>query len=1732
MTHQLRLNGMLIKTNEELIYRSFLRNLSVFVSFLLAFLLFSSFSYAQNHSLNSMGPGVAELTIDPMHQPEVGAAADQDDNPAGNSVDGSIDVGGAAVIYLRTPAPKGTRLTGFESGDPSNPASGELFCNGVNWVGDGSTYTGTCTERVAASNSNQCGYNEPLPRPAFGLSTNSDPTCGSYSNPCVVQAGESVAEVADPRYKPLCNSSTRDEAGNPISVNCMSTQEFNEQYSGQNPDLIDQDDLKALPANTLELGYDGHDYIIFNGCDSRYYRIHLYDPVMAGMTNSTEKFVIPTRCDYINDYNQSMTVHQSGAHGLEVDQACPPGIIDFCPPSNTAELFTDPAPSTPRSLHPLDNCNILNDDGGGGCNPENPASTNMSGINMVPPDPVCDYGGNNYPLFSEYSTGTGETTQGCNCECNGSLPPWNSSAALGNCTNICGPGAFSSGFRTAGDVEAAGYCGPESQLVAGTDLTGPNGTLSWQCRYYDPDTGSPTGFTANCSTTMNDYDPGCSVQNYANQSGVIAGASTNPAATDGYLGERADCGGTADGWTQLTASSAPEPTEATITNNDAYYSTSSCDWNNDGVNMRYLNETDQRFCNIDRDPYTCVPDDCDITDTTENCSCTSGGSCDNEQLFAVTDCDSLTVNQACRNEGFSQAVCNTAQFEFRSQTCCNDGNCRDADDLDEAEIYSVCLDSSFGPSCSSSSTTNNRTVGGACPSVESSSLECSSAPGHDGNSDTYISTVNQNFISSPVSAPRVFDGTSSSPGGVCPALQSPPSCSSATSGSFIDSTRQMYQCRRDYGYYNCNCNEACGAAHGGIFNDASSVTTATQCAGTSTNSSPINVSGNTISWTCETADEVRNCSATLNTTAIDGTCGPATGGTFNMASDVSAAGACGAGGGVVGGDPAGISGSGSTFTWTCAGSGGGANSPTCSATRAACVWEFVGQFGENICGDMFAEPCPGSAVDGDPCSASDPGICSTGISRPSCNFDGTNWSGSGGTVNFDLYRCGCTTSVNATCGFADTSGNSYNNAGEVMADGACGLGDGLSGSINDSGDPITWTCAGTGGGSSASCSAPKVTVINGQCNTVAESAGPYDDFVSISSPCTSGTLANSDDSGDPITWDCLGSGPGHTDEINCSADKTNTINGTCGTAAEGNGPYLTLADITDPLCVDGTPANQNDSGDPITWDCLGSGPGHTDDNCSTPKENVSDGICNPSATGPYYSFSDIASPCSSGIVDSPITSISAATITWNCLGSGTGSSDDTGCTAPLRIDGQCSSFGGEYTSQPANSGNGCAEGTYANLSDSPTEWIWRCNGENGGAHPTCTANKDLPACGGNVGGNFTALGSGNSGNCSDGSVASFTDNGVGSTFTWTCNKSGETTGLCTANHIENGSCRSFGGQYTSQPGTNTSNACTSGTYSNVGNTPSNWRWQCVGIGPGSTPANCSAAKDLPSCGGNVGGNFTALGSGNSGNCADGSVVSFTDNGVGSTFTWRCQQSGETTGLCTANHTARNCSAATFGSGSTACSVGALSHNSSGGSCAEDGSCSYECDDGTLNEISNSCTPASCGACPGGYTQVGDDCERVESTSRGAMISCFVENTSRVNIDCGAGPCNDVCTSVDIGITGTFRTIETVRTLECQSGSYVDIGTNTRYGANQTADTSYERLEGGYASSYSIEDPDFSSFQSECDALPSSSRTCEWEWYDESPTSPSCYWVSYGFDEDYGTTCIIDIYDRIDDPTIY
>ena len=112
----------------------------------------------------------------------------------------------------------------------------------------------------------------------------------------------------------------------------------------------------------------------------------------------------------------------------------------------------------------------------------------------------------------------------------------------------------------------------------------------------------------------------------------------------------------------------------------------------------------------------------------------------------------------------------------------------------------------------------------------------------------------------------------------------------------------------------------------------------------------------------------------------------------------------------------------------------------------------------------------------------------------------------------------------------------------------------------------------------------------------------------------------------------------------------------------------------------------------------------------------------------------------------------------------------------------------------------------------------------------------------------------------------------------------------------NGSCTTYGGSYSSQPATNTSNGCTAGTYANTpADTTGSWRWSCNGTNGGST-ATCSANRTSGGggqlatngqCGSANGGAYSTPPSSNL--CSAGNATSVISGPKG--YTWSCNGTG-------------------------------------------------------------------------------------------------------------------------------------------------------------------------------------------------------------------------------------------------
>gem|GEM_PF-1273507 len=549
------------------------------------------------------------------------------------------------------------------------------------------------------------------------------------------------------------------------------------------------------------------------------------------------------------------------------------------------------------------------------------------------------------------------------------------------------------------------------------------------------------------------------------------------------------------------------------------------------------------------------------------------------------------------------------------------------------------------------------------------------------------------------------------------------------------------------------------------------------------------------------------------------------------------------------GVPTAVGGSG-PWNWVCEGLDGQDNSGTLvTATDDACTAKL-----------RIIASC-GSADGQDYASAPTTNLCSSGTPGVVFGPNAWNWScyGTPSSDPANNVSCSANRIIDGVCGAAHT--NSYATATEVNNVGLC-----FSGSSPEviGAGPWSWTCTGAYGGSSVPCSAslapacpapPTGTDENGTCGAAHGNAYSSASAVPAGQRCLTGTPTAVTDAGATLTWTCNGIGVGTSQ--NCSAPKM--IAGSCGTANSGT---FSSAPSSNLCASTGTAPTVTDTGTGWAWMCTGQG-GGANAPCTASKPGPTCSTAAPvhtsanGCTSAGYTDEDADSPHYEELVGGHVSSSGFSPLSsGSCLQVVPPVNPNPGqfnlyrlyhlpgCFTPP-VAGSCASFGGTYSSQPAtNTSNGCAAGSYADLSDTSSNWQWRCNGLNGGANSsTCTASK--PAA----------------------PVA--------------------------------GSCASFGGTYSSQPATNTSNGCAAGSYADLSDTSSNWQWRCNGLNGGANSSTCTASKPAPGTCGDAQ-YWTTTNQAqliDIGLCDSGSASAVTSPNS-STWAWTCGSTACTAGRCT------------------------------------------------------------------------------------------------------------------------------------------------------------------------------------------------------------------------------------------
>lgn len=178
---------------------------------------------------------------------------------------------------------------------------------------------------------------------------------------------------------------------------------------------------------------------------------------------------------------------------------------------------------------------------------------------------------------------------------------------------------------------------------------------------------------------------------------------------------------------------------------------------------------------------------------------------------------------------------------------------------------------------------------------------------------------------------------------------------------------------------------------------------------------------------------------------------------------------------------------------------------------------------------------------------------------------------------------------------------------------------------------------------------------------------------------------------------------------------------------------------------------------------------------------------------------------------------------------GHGTSVKVACSMP----GSCASYGGEYTSQPAtNTANACGAGSYSDLSDTDTSYRWACTGTDGIAR-TCAATKKIVLNSGECKGYTGEFSTQPASNAASGcAVGSYKDLGDTETaFRWACTGTDKIDRTCSVKKkivvTTPGVCAVFSDTYSAQPA-NAGNGCTSGSYRDIADSDAAYHWGCIG----------------------------------------------------------------------------------------------------------------------------------------------------------------------------------------------------------------------------------------------------------------------------------------------------------------
>jgi hypothetical protein len=410
--------------------------------------------------------------------------------------------------------------------------------------------------------------------------------------------------------------------------------------------------------------------------------------------------------------------------------------------------------------------------------------------------------------------------------------------------------------------------------------------------------------------------------------------------------------------------------------------------------------------------------------------------------------------------------------------------------------------------------------------------------------------------------------------------------------------------------------------------------------------------------------------------------------------------------------------------------------------------------------------------------------------------------------------------------------------------------------VADINDTYIWGCTGTGG--TTQCTSPRapvVTAVNGVCNNATKD-------------CSAGTFSDVADTATTFLWNCNGTGGGAT--ANCQ--KAKPVTGMCGVSLNS--------------CTSGRLEDIVDSGTDYLWNCSGTGSGGNA-YCSKPKSV--NGVCNNATINVCTagSFADVtdtetaylwtcngrvsgtSASCSlPRIIKDPQCSVtpqtclagdfvdltdSGTTYMWTCKSTVLGGIT-VFCQAPIPniVNGDC-----------GTNVDACNAGTFYNVIDTGTQALWNCIGSNGGTTDNCSKEILVPIDG--------ECDNSSKNSCDFGVSIPLPDDNVNNLWKWKCKG---TDGGLTVNCSMtiplvpvHGFCDSIKYQ------------CLSGTVSIFDDSPTQYRWSCVGSGGGITSPDCFAEIPPTAINGQCGSAKN--------DCVSGDLYDLDDSS--SQYLWQCKQ---------------------------------------------------------------------------------------------------------------------------------------------------------------------------------------------------------------------------------------------------